>query len=144
MHSPLVGMLSRYCLHVKEQRFWDECAARYIQAIISKLPLIHKIILGFLQICLKEHLRKRPDAIQAVDPFGRTALWWATAIGDLEKVQILLNYGAGVDARDYFGRDIVCAASHGRSSQLGMSRIPSCFTLSYLHVPGQQSQLVLF
>ena len=51
--------------------------------------------------------------IEATDPeLGRTALYWASRDGNVETVELLVKYGAKVDAKDNQGDHPLIAASY--------------------------------
>ena len=64
---------------------------------------LHKIVLGLIIKDLYMVLETTTDTINTVDSLGRTALFWAVICDDVEKVDMLLAYGASVDARDSRG-----------------------------------------
>lgn len=59
----------------------------------AELSDLHKAVMGINYLQLDEFLPSVVD-VNAVDVFGRTALWYASSVGDVAKVQTLLAAGA--------------------------------------------------
>ena len=64
---------------------------------------LHKIVLGLIIKDLYMVLEATTDTVNTVDSIGRTALFWAVICDNIEKVELLLAYGASVNARDSRG-----------------------------------------
>lgn len=76
-----------------------------------------------------ERLYKEGVDINAQDNQKRTALHWASAIGDPERVKVLLELGANLDVRDNLGRTALDLARANRKVKaiVLITKWPSCF-----------------
>lgn len=66
----------------------------------QNLPLLHQIILDLSRKDLEKELLEHPKSIDAQDAMGRTALLWAAARGDDDKVTTLLRHKADPNIMD--------------------------------------------
>jgi ankyrin repeat protein len=76
---------------------------------------IHKILFGFIGRDLEEELKISTSTIDQPDAKGRTPLAWAAARADLHAIEVLLRYGADVNA----------CCSTGKSPIIRAVRAPS-------------------
>lgn len=61
---------------------------------------LHKIVLGFDIRELQVFLDATTDTLNVPDSLGRTGLFWAVFLDNVEHVRLLLSYGADSNARD--------------------------------------------
>ena len=91
--------------------------------IWGEMPDIHRIVLGNLHANLVAYLSDHSLAVNDRDQNGRTALWWAAAIGNIEAVQILLVAGTDINAQDGLGNTVLHAAiCYGRVEKVTVIR----------------------
>ena len=64
---------------------------------------LHKIVLGIEFKDLQSVLEATTDTINVTDSVGRTALFWAVICDDIDRVRLLLSYGADVNVKDLRG-----------------------------------------
>src|SRR5437763_1553676 len=57
---------------------------------------LHKIVLGLSSLDLARQLEASTATIDDPDSRGRTALWWASAVGEEQMVRLLLAHGASI------------------------------------------------
>jgi ankyrin repeat protein len=57
---------------------------------------LHKIVLGLSSLDLARQLEASTATIDDPDSRGRTALWWASAVGEEQLVRLLLAHGASI------------------------------------------------
>lgn len=69
----------------------------------QQLPVLAKVVLGFVNIPLHDYLEASSAGIDDTDSFGRTALYWAASRGDYQSVKSLLIYGANVSIAEQTG-----------------------------------------
>ena len=81
---------------------------------MQDLPLPHKVVLNFLHADLEKLLRMHPHTLDEKDTTGRTALIWATEIGDVGAVQTLLRYNADANLVDTRGMTAITIALDAR------------------------------
>ncbi|KAJ4175799.1 hypothetical protein NW767_015668 [Fusarium falciforme] len=62
----------------------------------KQYSVFHKIVLGLSKLDLKAQLEHSTATIDQLDSNGMSALWWASARGDILAVRLLLSYGASV------------------------------------------------
>ncbi|KAL8950089.1 MAG: hypothetical protein Q9222_003853 [Ikaeria aurantiellina] len=68
-----------------------------------RFTTLHKIVLGFVDLDLKDQLKVSTSTINDCDAEGRTPLCWATIRDDQSAVETLLSFGADPDVADYTG-----------------------------------------
>ena len=86
--------------------------------MMDDLPEPHKLILGRIPKDLEGHLSEVSCDVDAIDEQGRTALWWAAALGKVSQVKTLLRMGAAIDMRDVRGwPPITAACMYGKSEE---------------------------
>lgn len=71
---------------------------------------IHKIVLGKSQKSLSAELEDNPHAAFFRDVRNRTALDWATALGQLSDMKLLINHNSPLNTMDLSGRTTVLHA----------------------------------
>jgi len=72
----------------------------------QRLSVLHHIVLGLSKIDLEQQLLLTTSEIESRCSLGRTPLLWATTIGDLRAVKVLLKFGADVRSLDNNGRTV--------------------------------------
>ena len=76
---------------------------------------LHKIVLGFTCRDLEEELKMSTSTIDQPDAKGRTPLCWAAARADLNTIEVLLRYGADLNASCSTGNPPLMRAVRARS-----------------------------
>ena len=79
---------------------------------IDDMPELHKVLLGVIKKNFRTSLTESAGSIDDVDSTGRTALWWASALGMEQEVRALLNYGADVGIADDMGETALFAVRY--------------------------------
>ena len=77
------------------------CNSDYLET--QGFTTLHKTVIGLVHRELGVELRCSISDIDAQDANGRTPLFWATRRGDVDAVQLLLDYGANVSIADNQG-----------------------------------------
>ena len=85
------------------------------------LCLVHKLVLGVVHLDLERYLDYHPHLVNAKDDCGCTPLWWASALGQIRNVKLLLRRGADVRlynaARDDPLRACLKYTPHGKPAE---------------------------
>ena len=69
-----------------------------------QFSIIHKVVLGVLNLDLQETLEGSTSHIDETDSNNRSALSWAAMRADTQSVQTLLKYKADTNSRDILGK----------------------------------------
>lgn len=76
----------------------------------QQFPRIHNTILGRCSRSLKSEIETNPDTVRATDAKGRTALDWATVVGLVSDMRLLIDHGSPVNTMDIDGRTTILHA----------------------------------
>ena len=87
-----------------------------------QFTVIHKIVLGLVTKDLEIELQCSTSDINTVDTRGRSPLSWASARGDAQSVQTLLQHGANANLADNEGNSPLHYAKTATCAQLLLDR----------------------